>query len=271
MLPFKTTLSKQETLEACDGINFYHHFDFDNGAIINGDWDISPDIADYGFPKSLEGYRVLDIGPASGWFSFYFEHLGADVTVVETRGYQDFDVYGTWTYNDPARVKTKPDMTLSNGEGIFLGPVSDSFWAAHRVIGSSVRFVNGRAYEVSPELFGSQEFDLVFMGALLQHLRDPIGALRAARSVCRGTLMASCITWPEQDESDYPLMGFPFAKDKITWWQPNKACYRHWFTGAGFANVDVERVLKYRPDKERSHEGHAVNREKAIRLAVATV
>jgi hypothetical protein len=52
---------------------------------------------------------------------------------------------------------------------------------------------------------------------------------------------------------------------------PNKACYRHWFKGAGFANVDVERVLKYTPDKERTHAGEAVNREKSIRLAVASV
>jgi len=29
-------------------------------------------------------------------------------------------------------------------------------------------------------------------------------------------------------------MSFPYIKDKITWWLPNKACYKHWFSGAGF-------------------------------------
>jgi tRNA (mo5U34)-methyltransferase len=147
--------------------------------------------------------------------------------------------------------------------------MSKSFWVAHQIIGSNVRFVNGRVYEVSPELLGEEKYDLVFLGALLQHLRDPVGALRAARSVCRGSVVASCVTWPEQDASDFPLMAFPYLQDKITWWLPNKACYRHWFLGAGFSEVDVDRTLKYRPDVERDHEGAAINREKEIRLAVA--
>jgi len=98
------------------------------------------------------------------------ESLGADVTVVETRGYQDFDVYGTWSYNDPARVKTKPDRVLPDGQPIYLGLMSDSLWAIHNILDSKVRFVNGRVYEVSPELLGNKKFDIVFLDALLQHL-----------------------------------------------------------------------------------------------------
>ena len=46
-------------------------------------------------------------------------------------------------------------------------------------------------YDVAPEVFEGRRFDLVFMGALLCHLRDPIGALMAARSVCGGRVIAS--------------------------------------------------------------------------------
>ena len=207
-MKFKTELTKQEVESKLNGIRFYHSFEFENGAYIPGDWNITVDLKDYKFPKSMKGMKVLDIGPASGWFSFYFESLGADVTVVETRGYQDFDVYGVWSYSDPEKIKSKEDKILADGKKIYLGPVSESFWAVHEVLNSNVKWVNGRVYEVSPELFDGEAFDFVFMGSLLPHLRDPIGALRAARSVCKDTLYATASTW--LDLYKRPHMGLLF-------------------------------------------------------------
>ena len=55
----------------------------------------------------VKGKRVLDMGPASGFFSFYLEQLGAEVTVLESRGYGDFDVYGVDRYT--GAQKRRPD------------------------------------------------------------------------------------------------------------------------------------------------------------------
>jgi hypothetical protein len=35
--------------------------------------------------------RVLDVGTASGWFAFYFEQQGADVTAVDVRSDDDLE------------------------------------------------------------------------------------------------------------------------------------------------------------------------------------
>lgn len=265
---FDTALDRAACEAASAGVHFYHAFDLNNGLHIEGDWDISRDVARYRLPD-LRGKRVLDIGPASGWFSFYFESLGADVTVVETRGYGDFDVYGESAYTG---AQGRPADRSVEGRDIWLGPVSGSFWAMHDMLGSKVKYVNGRIYEVGPDLF-PEPFDLVFVGALLPHLRDPIGALRAARQVCKpdGLCIATATTWPSQDASPEPVQMLPYTTiDRISWWVPNKAAYRHWFMAAGFSDVDVEDCLDYTPDREVFLDnGVRMNNPMTARLAHA--
>ena len=248
--------------------HFYHSFDLSNGLHIAGDWDISVDIERYRFPD-VRGKRVLDIGPASGWLSFYLETLGAEVTVVETRGYGDFDVYGEDRYT--GAQGREPDRYL-DGAPVWYGPVSDSFWAMHDLLESKVRFVNGRVYEVGPELL-PEPFDLVLVGALLPHLRDPIGALRAAHSVCKpdGLCIATASTWTDKDDNVEPMQILPYTSiDRISWWLPNKAAYSHWFRAAGFTEVDVEDTLNYTPDRAVSlANGIRMNNPMVARLAHA--
>jgi SAM-dependent methyltransferase len=250
---FEINRDQAACLEAAGSAHFYHSFDLSNGLHLAGDWDISRDIASYRFPD-VRGKRVLDIGPGSGWFSFYLASLGADVTVVETRGYGDFDVYGESQYTGAGG---RPAERTVDGKPIWLGPVSESFWAMHDLLGSEVKYVNGRIYEVSPSLF-PEPFDLVLVCALLPHLRDPVGALRAARSVCApdGLCVATVWTWAEHDDSPHPFQALPHTSiDRISWWLPNKAAYRHWFLGAGFSNVDVEDTLPMSPDRDSGGYG----------------
>jgi 2-polyprenyl-3-methyl-5-hydroxy-6-metoxy-1,4-benzoquinol methylase len=265
---FDTQKSADQCKEITGGVHFYHSFSLSNGVTIAGDWNMSPTIGEYRFPP-LRGRRVLDIGPASGWFSFWMEAQGADVTVVETRGYGDFDVYGVHSYTGAAG---RPPERQLDGKPIHYGPASPSFWAMHDILESKVKYVNGRIYEVSPALF-SEPFDLVFIGALLPHLRDPIGALRAARSVCKGVCIATASTWTEHDESPTPVQMLPYTHiDKISWWLPNKAAYDHWFKAAGFSSVDVGTQVAYEPNQININpeNGVRMNSPMIMRLAHAT-
>jgi hypothetical protein len=97
-----------------------HSYYFDNGFLQRGDSDIGRDVVDYGFPATLTGARVLDIGTGSGWFAAYFEQLGAEVTVTDARGYCDFDVFGRDHYPGEARAGSgggrRPALLLQPGE-----------------------------------------------------------------------------------------------------------------------------------------------------------
>jgi len=50
------------------------------------------------------------------------------------------------------------------------------FDLAREALGSSVRRRDMSIYELNPEVVG--EFDSVYVGSLLMHLRDPIGAVQ---------------------------------------------------------------------------------------------
>jgi len=275
VLRYTGTSNKEEFERRVGELPFwYHSYYFDNQLQVRGDYHIGADIEDYGFPPDMEGMKILDIGSGAGWFSTYFEQQGAIVTATDARGYCDFDRYGYHQYTDPSdEGRNEPDRIDEDGNPVYHSPVSAGFWIMMDLLGSKIRFRNARAYDISPALFGGETFDLVFMGALLCHLRDPIGALMAARSVCTGRIIATTpVIQGEPAKKTPPRQYLPYTEiDQITWWLPNEACFRHWFLAAGFRDVNVERRLTMRCDVERFHNKRSVNASQVLGLGTATV
>lgn len=266
-LKFTGDCDEAEFKSRCGEHDFwYHSFYFDNGYVQHGDYDIGHDIASYGFPENMAGLSVLDVGTGSGWFAAYFEQRGAEVTTLDARGYCDFDVYGRSYYPDVATEKPLPDRILPDGRAIYYSPVSRGFWIMKDILGLKAEYVNARIYDMCPALFGGKKFDLVFMGAVLMHLRDPIGALMAAHSVCGHRLMATSLFLDTaealrflgfereqlltgEEEEEVPMMHLLAAKvDRVSWWMPNKSCLAHWFRGAGFTEINAEKTVKLTVD-----------------------
>jgi SAM-dependent methyltransferase len=253
-LKYTGTLDQQAFEKACAEHNFwYHSFYFDNGFQQQGDYDIGLDIEQYNFPQDMSGMSVLDVGTGSGWFATYFEQLGADVTTLDARGLSDFDIFGRYQYPDIKEEKAKPDKILSNGQEIYYSPVSKGFWIMKEILGLKAEYVNAKIYDVCPELFGGKTFDLVFLGSLLMHIRDPIGALMAVRSVCKDRIIANTLIL---DAAAKEIEGIPLmtmlANDRdhlINWWQPTKACVIKWFKAAGFSQVNVDHTVNLTTDK----------------------
>jgi hypothetical protein len=167
-----------------------------------------------------------------------------------------------------------PDRIDDAGRPVYDSPVSEAFWAMRAILGSDIEFRNGRVYDVAPEAFEGRRFDLVFIGALLCHLRDPIGALMAARSVCGGRVIASTpIILGEPEGEAEPRQYLPYTDlDPTSWWLPNEACFRLWFTAAGFRDVDVSRSITLRGDVEhRDDTGRVHNADQTHRVAHASI
>lgn len=249
-LRFTGSCSAEEFTRRCAEHDFwYHSYYFDNGFERRGDYDIGHDIESYGFPRDMKGMSVLDIGTGSGWFATYFEQCGGDVTTLDSRGYLDFDVWGRYRPPALASEKPAPDRVDDEGRPVYYSPVSRGFWIMKDLLGLKARYVNGRVYDVSPELFGGRQFDLVFMGALLMHVRDPIGALMAARSVCRGLLVTNALMTNAAESSVPSMELINNEQDKINWWRPNRACLAGMLRAAGFREVSVDRTVHLTTDK----------------------
>jgi hypothetical protein len=271
-LRYTGTIGRAEFQSRCRSTGpWYHSFYFDNGFAVRGDYDIGRDIQGYGFPESMSGMSVLDVGTAAGWFALYFEQKGARVHATDVRGYGDFDVYGRPGYVEPEAEGRAPDLHDEAGVPIYHSPVSSPFWVMKGILGSAVRFSNVRIYDLSPAMFGGK-FDLVFLGTILCQVRDPIGALIAARSVCRGQVIA---TVPVKDDPDeriaLPRQYLPYtAIDRVAWWLPNESCFRNWFLAAGFRDVSVESEVMLRADLvRRAEDGRVLNADQLLRVGRA--
>lgn len=257
-LKFTGTCNLTEFQKRCSEQDYwYHSYYFDNGFIQRGDYDIGSDISDYRFPQSMEGMSVLDIGTGSGWFATYFEQLGADVTTFDARGYCDFDIFGRDRYPDAAAEKPTPDRILPDGRFIYYSPVSKGFWIMKDILGLKAEYVNARVYEICPRLFNGKKFDLVFMGSVLMHLRDPIGALMAAHSVCNHQLICTTYMLPDTFNPTTPLMQLrENAGDGISWWIPNRPCIVQWLKAAGFKKFIMDKTIRLTADNPyRSPDG----------------
>ncbi len=255
-LKFSSNIDQAEFESRCKNNKYwYHSYYFDNGFAQRGDYDIGRDVGEYRFPANLAGMSILDIGTGGGWFATYFEQLGADVTVTDARGYCDFDVFGRDQYPPLSSEKSAPDRILPDGKEIYYSPVSQGFWIMKDILGLKARYVNARVYDICPELFGGKKFDLVFMGSVLMHLRDPIGALMAAHSVCNSQLIATTYLLP-----DAPFMKEPFmrmregAADGISWWIPNYPCLVEWLKASGFSKFNIENTVQLTSDSPYSEE-----------------
>ena len=133
--------------------------EFSNGETTPGDWDLRPTALEIPWPD-LTGKRCLDIGTADGFWAFEMERRGA-ASVLATDRPSPFQERSQRNF-DEARAK----------------------------LGSNVDY---RAVDVF-DLDG--EFDVAFMGFVLQMVEDPIRALRRVREVAGTLLLLDTVSLP---------------------------------------------------------------------------
>jgi tRNA (mo5U34)-methyltransferase len=221
-----------------DSLIWYHTVDLGGGVFTKGIYDHRPYLEHYGFPADLHGLTVLDVGAASGFFSFEFERRGAAVTATDLP---------RWTDHDFA-PRYEPDLTPAAAESYLRDP----FLYAKARRGSAVVRKEINIYDLSPETVGT--FDLVFCGSVLLHLTDPVRALWRLRSVTRegGTaLLASAIY---EDVSPGPRAVFVGHEKAFTWWLPNRSCFEMMVRSAGFGAV--EWISQFQLDFADGKPGH---------------
>lgn len=214
---------------------WYHTIVLPDGTVTPGLFDHRGVLDHYDLPTSMDGMRVLDVGTFDGHWAFLFERRGAEVTALDVPDKSAMD----W----PA--------PLRGGSMWERGSTYENFEAAHAAFGSSVRRERLTVYEASPERLG--QFDLVFVGSLLVHLRDPVLALEALRSVCRGRLKVVDAVDPLLDRVGrwLPAARLQCGTGRMEWWVPNRRALGDMVRAAGYVDVTVGRrfVVPFRASR----------------------
>jgi hypothetical protein len=191
---------------ARDECLFYHSFQLSEGEIV-GMWDLRAQTSAYLGEVAFNGRSVVEIGPASGFLSFYMEHNGALVTCVEPPmnylwdvvPFEGFDTEG-WRQEFSQRIKQ----------------VRNSFWYAHHALGSKVRMVEADAYHL-PESMG--RFDIGVLACVLLHCRNPFDMLESVgRRVSKTMVVTEEYRPALGPEPVCLLQPHPGVQQVDTWW-----------------------------------------------------
>ena len=73
---------RQRVTDAAD-CDFYHVIQLPDGRLTTGQWDLRATADQYLGGVDVDGKRVIEIGPATGFLSFHMERGGAQVVCVE--------------------------------------------------------------------------------------------------------------------------------------------------------------------------------------------
>jgi tRNA (mo5U34)-methyltransferase len=198
---------------------WYHTIELAPGLLTPGWFDTRRVAPELPFPP-LEGLRCLDVATADGFWAFEMERRGAaEVHAI--------DVLDPRAWDWPADPEQGVLEALARRKGEGRG-----FETARRALGSGAQFAERSVYDLDPGQVG--EFDFVYVGSLLLHLRDPVRALERVRGVCRGRLLLvenidlALTLLARRAAASFDGHGRPW------WWRPNVAGLVRMLRSAGF-------------------------------------
>jgi tRNA (mo5U34)-methyltransferase len=223
-------MTSEPLAAAVAAVDWYHCLELAPGLVTPGHFDARATVTRVPLPASLAGRRCLDVGTWDGFWAFEMERRGAEEVLAI-----DIDDPDRWDWPPRARL----DGSAVGGRAIVAGFKSQNrgFEVAHRALRSSVRRLDLSVHDLAAEDVG--RFDFVFMGSLLLHLRDPVGALAALREVCSGeAVVADAIDLlPTLLRPRTPTARLE-AVDRPWWWLPNAAGLERMARTAGFDVVE---------------------------------
>jgi tRNA (mo5U34)-methyltransferase len=204
---------------------WYHTMDIAPGVTTPGWFDLRHVVGSLPWPD-VKGKRCLDIGTFDGFYAFEMERRGAAEVVAI-----DVEDHLLWDWPPDYR---SPELERHPG---FSGPPKGAgFRLIRDLIDSKVDWRPVSVYDITPELLGS--FDVVVMGSLLIHLRDPNRALEAIRRVMNpdGHFLSADqielgLTLRSRNRPLYTLNG---SGEACQWFNYNGAGHERFLYAAGF-------------------------------------
>lgn len=249
-----------ETNAEIDSIEWYHSIDLPGYGMTSGWHDLHPLVPEIPFP-SLDGKRCLDVATFNGFWAFEMERRGAaEVVGIDVLDPAQWD----WPVGSEESVIEIIGRRNARGRGFEL---------AREALGSSVERLERSVYELDPDEVG--QFDVVYLGSLLVHLRDPVRAMERVRSVCRGELvmvdmidLPLTLTRPRSPVARLDGIGRPW------WWVSNPPGLAQILTAAGWTVTSRPRLVWVQPGRGQPLPGRRRldllrHREGRLQLTIA--
>lgn len=232
---------------------FYHRTGRSELESLNSNWDLTDCVDEYLGNVDYSQQRVLDIGTASGFLTFEMEKRGAEVV--------SFDMPSSTNWNlvpHFALEETKQDELAKRA--LAHKRLQNAYWYLHGKLNSTAKVHYGNVYELPVEL---GNFDIVFMGMILGHLRDPFQAIYSASRLCKNRMVitnqadSKTSSWFKQPKQIPMAMFMPSREDVIgaAWWALSTECIERMLGTIGFKVTETyesepECLVKSRLGKE---------------------
>lgn len=211
---------------------FYHTVDLPGHETIYGEWDFRNNARRYLGKVHLKNKRVLELGTASGFFSFYMESKGAKVVSYDLSPKYSWDIVPYANRDNRKYIKVRKKH---------IGKLNNSYWYSHRLLNSKNKMVYGEVYNIPK---GIGKFDITTFGCILLHLRDPFLALEKASTLTKETLVITDLI-PQESILD-PKMPVVYFHPKLntedpseTWWLIPPKTLVHFVKILGFTKTKI--------------------------------
>ena len=142
---------------------FYHVIDIPGlSEQTKGTWDLRKGVDEYLGHVDFKNKTVLELGPASGYLTFYIEKMGGDVTSIDL----DHQKYN-WDIISRVRDNWQEELkVLLKGEAM----LRKSYWYAHKAFNSKSKLILSHINDL-PEEIGI--YDISLMSSVILHLQNP--------------------------------------------------------------------------------------------------
>ena len=208
-------------------LTWYHSIDIAPGVSTPGWFDLrhATDLLPW---PDVAGKRCLDIGTWDGFYAWELARRGAAEVVA-------LDV------PDVADIDYPPEVVAAGIPAPGAQPRRAGFDLVQELTGSQVvTWTAGNVYDLDPDVHG--RFDVVVMGSLLLHLRDPVRALDRIRRVTAGHLLSvdfvhAPLELLARATGRRPLFELRGVGSDFEWWRASSPGYAHLLHVGGFQPV----------------------------------
>jgi tRNA (mo5U34)-methyltransferase len=178
---------------------WYHKFEIYPGVVTPGVYDPSGTLKELNLPQDMAGMRILEIGPADGYFTKMMSARGASVVAVD---YAARDFYG--------------------------------FATMEKLSGRSFEFHQCNIFDLPSLNLGS--FDLIICLGVLYHLPDPLRGLCAISCVpTKAFILETVISTGYQNACVAQFVpGISPNGDYTNFWEPTAHCCEAMLGDVGF-------------------------------------